>query len=134
MAPPPNLPAIQYSEATLPAWTIALETCNAHPVGVLPHIKKLEDALGHFLVRITCKRDAQRIADPEALARLCGPSATFETVGKRMRCSMCGVRVPRYSRCQYRDRAAEAWQGSRLRRHDRQGFGRERLGQCSTVV
>src|SRR5580658_4545820 len=29
MAPPPNLPATQYSEATLPAWTIALESLQS---------------------------------------------------------------------------------------------------------
>jgi hypothetical protein len=47
-----------------------------HPsgMGVLPHVRKLDDALGHFLLRITCKCAAQRIAEPEALARLCGPT------------------------------------------------------------
>jgi hypothetical protein len=62
------------------------------PVRVLPHIKKLDDALGHFLVQITCKCGAQRIAESQALARLCGPSATLETVSRRMRCSKCGVK------------------------------------------
>jgi len=61
-------------------------------MGVLPHIKKLDDAVGHFLVQITCKCGAQRIADPEALARLCGASATLEAVGRRMRCSKCGAK------------------------------------------
>lgn len=61
-------------------------------MGVLAHIKKLDDALGHFLVRITCKCGAERIADPEALARLCGSSATLKAVGNRMRCSKCGTR------------------------------------------
>jgi len=37
---------------------------------VLSHIKKLNDGLGHFLVRITCKCGASRGAEPEALARL----------------------------------------------------------------
>jgi hypothetical protein len=32
-------------------------------MGVLPRIKKLDDALGHFLVQITCKCGAQRIAE-----------------------------------------------------------------------
>lgn len=63
-----------------------------HAMGVLPHIKNLDDALGHFLVRVTCKCGAQRIAQPEALARLCGTSATLEAVGRRMRCSKCGTR------------------------------------------
>jgi hypothetical protein len=59
-------------------------------MGVLPHVRKLDDALGHFLVQITCKCGASRIAEPEALARLCGSSATLEAVGRRMRCSKCG--------------------------------------------
>jgi len=41
-------------------------------MGVLRHIRKLDDTLGHFLVQITCKCGAQRIAEPEALACLCG--------------------------------------------------------------
>jgi hypothetical protein len=62
-------------------------------VGVLPHIRKLDDALGHFLVQITCKCGAQRIAEPQVLTRLCGASATLETVSRRMRCSKCGRAV-----------------------------------------
>jgi hypothetical protein len=62
-------------------------------MGVLPHIKKLDDALGHFLVQITCKCGTHRIAEPEALARLCGQSATLKVVGKRMRCSKCGMKA-----------------------------------------
>ena len=62
------------------------------PVRVLTHIKLLDDALGHFLVRITCKCGTHRIVEPEALARLCGPSATLEVVAKRMRCSKCGAK------------------------------------------
>lgn len=62
------------------------------PVRVLPHIKKLDDALAQFLVRITCKCGAYRIAEPEALVRLCGSSATLEAVSKRMRCSKCGAK------------------------------------------
>jgi len=60
-------------------------------MGLLPHVKKLNDALGHFLVQITCKCGVQRIAEPEVLARLCGSSATLEAVGKRMRCCKCGT-------------------------------------------
>jgi hypothetical protein len=61
-------------------------------MGVLPHIKKLDDALGQFHVQITCKCGAHRVAEPEALARLCGPSATLETIARRMRCSKCGTK------------------------------------------
>ena len=36
---------------------------HASGMGVLPHIKKLDEALGHFLVRITWKCGAQRNAE-----------------------------------------------------------------------
>jgi hypothetical protein len=55
-------------------------------MGVLPHIKKLDDALGQFLVQIKCGCGAHRTAEPEALARLGGRSATLESIGLRMRC------------------------------------------------
>jgi hypothetical protein len=59
----------------------------------LAHIKKLDDALGMFDVRITCKKcGAQRSCKPSALARLCGSSATLESVSHRMRCSICGTK------------------------------------------
>jgi hypothetical protein len=61
-------------------------------VKTLHHIKKLNDALGHFYVRIACSCGATREAKPEALARLCGDAATLEAVGKRMRCSKCGAK------------------------------------------
>ena len=61
-------------------------------VRTLPHIKKLDDALGHFRVRITCKCGAARECEPEALARIAGPSATLESVSKPMRCSKCGAK------------------------------------------
>jgi hypothetical protein len=34
---------------------------------VLAHRKRLDDALGHSLMQITCKWGAQRIAEPEVL-------------------------------------------------------------------
>src|ERR1700680_3893397 len=76
---------------------------------VLAHIRKLDDALGHFLIYISCRCGAHRTAEPEALARLCGKSATLEAVGKRMRCSKCGMRgaqvvaipIPRPRRCEW---------------------------------
>jgi hypothetical protein len=42
------------------------------PVCVLPHIKKLDDALGDFIVRVTCPCGASRHIEPEALARIVG--------------------------------------------------------------
>lgn len=62
------------------------------PVRTLTHIKKLDDALGHFRVRITCRCRAARECEPEALARICGPSARFESIASRMRCSKCGAK------------------------------------------
>jgi hypothetical protein len=38
-------------------------------VRVLPHITKLDDALGDFIVRVTCPCAAHHI-EPEALARI----------------------------------------------------------------
>jgi len=73
-------------------------------VGTLPHIKKLDDGLGFFLVRITCRRcKATREVTPDSLARIAGWSATLEELAKRMRCSRCArkdaqvvaVRMPR---------------------------------------
>ena len=43
---------------------------------VLPHITKLDDALGDFLVRVTC---------PGAV--------TLAKLATRMRCSQCGKKV-----------------------------------------
>jgi hypothetical protein len=45
-------------------------------VRVLPHIKRLDDALGDFLVRVTCPCGASRHIEPEVLARIVGRSAT----------------------------------------------------------
>ena len=39
---------------------------------VLPHIKRLDDCFGDFLVRITCPCGASRHIEPEALARIAG--------------------------------------------------------------
>src|SRR5215472_1094409 len=53
----------------------------AHPqhharLRVLPHVKKLDDALGDFIVRVTCPCGASRHIEPEALARIAGRSVT----------------------------------------------------------
>lgn len=42
------------------------------PVRVLPHIKRLDDCFGQFLVRVVCDCGACREIEPEALARLVG--------------------------------------------------------------
>jgi len=62
-------------------------------VRVLPHITKLDDALGDFIVRVTCPCGAARHIEPEALARIAGRSATLAALAARMRCSQCGKKV-----------------------------------------
>jgi len=63
------------------------------PVRVLPHIKRLDDALGDFLVRVTCPCGTSRHIEPEALARLVGKKVTLAALATRMRCSQCGRNV-----------------------------------------
>jgi hypothetical protein len=41
-------------------------------VRVLPHIKKLDDCFGDFLVRVTCPCGASRHIEPKTLARIAG--------------------------------------------------------------
>jgi len=50
-------------------------------VRTLPHIKKLDDCFGQFLVRVTCaKRMACREIQPEAIARSVGRATTLEVL------------------------------------------------------
>ena len=75
-------------------WMDALARRQHHaPVRVLPHITKLDDALGDFIVRVTCPCGASRHIEPEALARIAGRSVTFAALATRMRCSQCGNKV-----------------------------------------
>jgi len=46
-------------------------------VRVLPHIKRVDDCFGDFLVRVTCPCGVSRHIEPEALARIAGRSATL---------------------------------------------------------
>jgi hypothetical protein len=48
--------------------------------------------LFYFLAALGAFPGARRIVQPEALARLCGASATLKAVGRRMRCSKCGTK------------------------------------------
>ena len=57
------------------------------------HIKRLDDALGDFIVRVTCLCGASRHIEPEALARIAGRAATLAALTQRMRCSQCGKKV-----------------------------------------
>ena len=60
---------------------------------VLAHVKKLDDAFGQFLVRVSCPCGASRHIEPEALARLVGWRVTLTALASRMRCSQCGRKV-----------------------------------------
>jgi hypothetical protein len=62
-------------------------------VRVLPHIKRLDDCFGDFLVRVTCPCGASRHIEPEALARVAGRSVTLEKLATRTRCSQCGKKA-----------------------------------------
>ena len=62
-------------------------------VRVLPHIKKLDDCFGDFLVRVSCPCGASRHIQPEALARIAGRSVTLAKLAARMRCSNCWKKV-----------------------------------------
>jgi hypothetical protein len=55
-------------------------------VRVLPHVKKLDDCLGDFVVRVTCPRGTSRHIEPEALARIAGMACMDapQGVGRRM--------------------------------------------------
>ena len=62
------------------------------PVRVLPHIKRLDDCFGDFLVRVVCECGACREIQPQALARLVGWKVTLKELAPRMRCSRCGTK------------------------------------------
>ena len=49
------------------AWTLGDGPQHHAPVRVLPHIKKLDDCFGQFLVRVICDCGARREIEPEAL-------------------------------------------------------------------
>jgi hypothetical protein len=60
-------------------------------VRALPHIKKLDDCFGQFLVRIVC--GPCREIEPEALARLVGWKMTLKALAPPLRCSQCGKKA-----------------------------------------
>jgi hypothetical protein len=60
---------------------------------VLPHVKRLDDCFGDFLVRVTCPCGTSRHIEPEALAQIAGRSVTLAKLAVRMRCSNCGKKV-----------------------------------------
>jgi hypothetical protein len=60
---------------------------------VLPHIKRLDDCFGQFLVRVICDCGTCREIEPEALARRVGWSVTLKDLAPRLRCSQCGKKT-----------------------------------------
>jgi hypothetical protein len=60
------------------AWTVASAINTMRPCVCSPHIKKLDDCFGQFLVRVICDCGACREIEPEALARLVGWAATSQ--------------------------------------------------------
>ena len=66
---------------------------TSRTVRVLPHIKKLDDPFGQFLVRVICDCGACREIEPEALARLVGWKVTIKDLAPRTRCSRGGKKA-----------------------------------------
>ena len=60
---------------------------------MLPHITKLDNCFGDFLVRVTCPCGVSRHIEPEALARIVGCSVTFVQLATRIRCWQCVQKV-----------------------------------------
>jgi len=87
-------PAVHTVPAALPHCMDVLATGPHHArVRVLPHITKLDDCFGQFLVRVICDCGACREIEPEALARLVGWKVTLKELALRMRCSRCGKKA-----------------------------------------
>jgi hypothetical protein len=87
----PDRPSlVQLREAFNTAWTCRFRPPHHSRVRVLPHIKKLDDCFGDFMVRVSCVCGASRHIEPEALARLVGWRTTLEALAPRLRCSQCG--------------------------------------------
>jgi hypothetical protein len=62
-------------------------------VRVLPHITKLDDCFGDFLVRVTCHCGEEREVTPESLAQRVGWKFTLAELATRMRCLRCGKKA-----------------------------------------
>ena len=63
------------------------------PPRVLPHIKRLDDCFGDFLVRVVCECGACREIAPQALGRMFGWKVTLRELAPRMRRSRCGKKA-----------------------------------------
>lgn len=63
----------------------------------LPHIHKLGDQGGSFLVDVRCKCGYTSWLKPKDLARRFGWDMTIEALQARMRCSKCGAKSAQVS-------------------------------------
>jgi hypothetical protein len=57
-----------------------------------PHIEKLSDEFGQYLIVLSCACGHVRQAYPQTLAAISGWEAKLEDVVRRMRCTKCGER------------------------------------------
>jgi hypothetical protein len=91
LSPQASVVVIAYSSTSQPALKGRHRPRQHHkPVRVLPHIKRLDDCFGDFLVRLVSECGACRELTPEALARLVGLKVTIKELAPRMRCSRRG--------------------------------------------
>ncbi len=84
---------IQYRRLLVTEWTGRAARQHHAPVRVLPHIKRLDDCFGDFLVRVVCEYGACREIQPQTLARLVGWKITLKELALRMRCSRYGKKA-----------------------------------------
>ena len=85
---------VQHYSCAATAWTRSLPLRTMRTVRtVLPHIKKLDECFGDFLVRVVCECGACREIQPQALAALVGWKMTLQELALRMRCSRCGKKT-----------------------------------------
>src|SRR5215470_12801096 len=85
--------SLPFRERTEKSARLASPGRKSSTVRVLPHIKKLDDCFGDFLVRVTGPCGASQHSEPVALARIAGRSVTFAALATWMRCSQCGNKV-----------------------------------------
>src|SRR5690348_12323871 len=85
---------MRYTVQHRPLYCMDSYGCRQHdaPVRVLPHIKRLDDCFGDFLVRVVCECGACREIQPQALARLVGWKMTLKELALPMR-SRCGKKA-----------------------------------------
>lgn len=63
----------------------------------LPHITKLSDQAGEFLIDVRCSCGYAAWIKPKDLARRFGWEATLESLTPRLRCSKCGAKAAQFA-------------------------------------